>query len=413
MKSSPNASPRWSCERSREGRTTLTVDRRHAALLSTPLLLVGVALAAFNLRPAVTSIGAVLGEVQGDLGATLVWASLLTAIPALCFGLAAIAAPWLHRRLGLARAIGLALAVLTCGLVLRVIAGPWVVMGGTFVATSGIAIGNVLIPVVVKQSFPNAVGRVTGMYTSALAAGGGLGAAITPVLEPALGGWRGAVGAWAALSAAALALWVAGVRHGSGGPAAVDVPRRSPLRSPVAWTVTGFFAMQSCSAYTLMGWLAEFFVSHGVARTEAGLMLALMNVMGIPLNLIIPLIALRRASQSGWILTVTASSMAAVVGVAVAPTAAPWLWTVLFGIGTATLPIALGVIALRTRSPSETAALSAMAQGFGYLIAAVGPLGFGIVHAVSGSWGVPIAVLGAVTIAQGVLGWRAGRPRFV
>lgn len=372
-------------------------------------------MAAFNLRPAVTSIASVLGAVRTDVGASLVWASLLTAVPALCFGLAAIGAPWLNRRLGLARAIGLALFVLTVGLILRVVDGPWVVLGGTFIATSGIAIGNVLIPVVVKQSFPDIVGRVTGMYTSALAAGGGLAAAATPALEPLLGGWRGAVGAWAALSAGALIVWVASVRHGDtpGGPPPAGTVRRSLLRSPVAWTVAGFFAMQSCSAYILMGWLAEFFVTHGIPRTQAGLMLAVMNLMGIPLNLVIPVLAFRRASQSGWILAVTGSTLLAVIGLALAPTSAPWVWAVLFGVGTATLPIALGVIALRTRVPSETAALSAMSQGVGYLVAAGGPLIFGVLHAASADWTWPLTVLGVVTVLQGVLGWMAGRPRFV
>ncbi len=394
---------------------TSRLARRHTALTATPLLLMGVALAAFNLRPAVTSIASVLGEVQGDLGASVVWASVLTAVPAVCFGLAAIAAPWLNRRFGLARAIGLALAVLTAGLALRVVGGPWLVLGGTFIATSGIAIGNVLIPVVVKQSFPDAVGRVTGMYTAALAAGGGIAAAATPALDSLLGGWRPAVGSWAMLSAAALILWSVGVRHGEvpEHPVPTDGPRRSLLRNPVAWAVAGFFGMQSCSAYILMGWLVEFFVSHGIPRTEAGLMLALMNLMGIPLNLVVPMFALRRPSQSGWILAVTSATMIATVGLWVAPTAAPWLWTVLFGVGTATLPIALGVVALRARATAETAALSAMSQGFGYLIAATGPLAFGVLHAVSAGWRLPILLLGAVTLIQGALGWVAGRPQLV
>lgn len=286
------------------------------------------------------------------------------------------------------------------------------VLGGTLIATSGIAIGNVLIPVVVKQSFPHAVGRVTGMYTSVLAAGGGLAAAATPALEPLLGGWRGAVGAWAVVSLAALILWLLGVRHGDAPEGPAPTPQRPStlLRSPVAWAVTGFFGMQSCSAYILIGWLVEFYVSQGIPRTEAGLMLALMNLMGIPLNLVIPLYALRRPSQSGWILALTASTLAGVLGLGLAPTAAPWVWTVLLGIGTATLPIALGVVALRSRVPAETAALSAMAQGVGYLIAAAGPLTFGLLHAVSQEWLLPILLLGGVTVVQGLLGWRAGRP---
>ncbi|MEU4742327.1 MFS transporter [Actinosynnema sp. NPDC023658] len=175
---------------------------------------IGVALAAANLRPAVTSLASVLGDVRGSLGVSTAWTSLLTAVPTLCFGFAAFLAPWLGRRLGMARAVGLSLLVLTVGLVLRVVDGPAVVLGGTFVACAGIAVCNVLIPVVVKDSFPDRVGLVTGVYTAALAAGAAVGAALTPGLESVFGSWRSAVGAWAFLSAAALVVWLAGARHG-------------------------------------------------------------------------------------------------------------------------------------------------------------------------------------------------------
>ncbi|MBN9736417.1 MULTISPECIES: MFS transporter [unclassified Pseudonocardia] len=392
------------------------VDRsRRAALVGSPLLVVGVALAASNLRPAVTSMASVLGEVRDDLGAAAAWTSVLTAVPTICFGLAAIAAPWLGRRFGMARAIGIALTVLTAGLVLRIVDGPWVVLGGTFVAAAGIAIGNVLIPVVVKESFPHAVGRVTGVYTAALAAGGGIGAAFTPPLEPLLGGWRGAVGAWALLSAAALVVWLCGARHGRAEEttARSAEPRRSMLRRPLAWAVTAFFGLQACVAYVAMGWLSELFVSEGIPRTDAGLMLALINLIGIPLSFIVPPIALNRPSQSWWIVGLACCSLAAVAGLAVAPAAAPWLWTVLLGTGMAVFPLGLGVIALRTREASETTDLSAMAQGVGYLIGATGPFLFGMLHGVTGTWTASLVLLGAVIVVEMVVGWIAGRPRFV
>ncbi|MFP5020995.1 CynX/NimT family MFS transporter [Pseudonocardia phyllosphaerae] len=388
---------------------------RHAALIGSPLLVVGVALAASNLRPAVTSMASVLGPVRDGLGASAAWASVLTAVPTVCFGLAAITAPWLGRRFGMARAIGIALAVLTAGLVLRVVDGPWVVLGGTFVAAAGIAVGNVLIPVVVKQSFPHSVGRVTGIYTAALSGGGGIGAAFTPPLEAVLGGWRGAVGAWALLSAGALVVWLAGARHGDG-PAHRPVssePRRSMLRRPLAWIITGFFGLQSCVAYVAMGWLSELFVSDGISRTDAGLMLALINLIGIPLSFVIPPIALSRRSQSGWIVGLASCSMAAVAGLAFAPGGAPWLWTVLLGVGMSVFPVALGVLALRTRDASETTDLSAMAQGTGYLVASCGPLLFGILHGATGGWGLSLTLLACAVAAEMVLGWLAGRPRYV
>lgn len=389
---------------------------RHAALLGTPLLVIGVALAAANLRPAVTSMASVLGEVRDDLGASAAWTSVLTAVPTICFGLAAIAAPWLGRRFGVARAVGAALAVLTLGLALRIVDGPWVVLGGTFVATAGIAIGNVLIPVVVKESFPHAVGRVTGIYTAALAAGGGFGAALTPPLEPLVGGWRGAVGAWALLSAAALVVWLCGARHGTttDAPASAGAePRRSMLRRPLAWAITAFFGLQACVAYVAMGWLSELFVEEGITRTDAGLMLAVINLIGIPLSFVVPPIALNRPSQSGWIVGLASCSLAAIIGLTVAPAAAPWLWSVLLGVGMGVFPLALGVITLRSRVASETTDLSAMAQGIGYLVGAAGPFLFGMLHGATGSWTASLVLLGVVVLVEMVAGWIAGRPRYV
>ena len=254
--------------------------------------------------------------------------------------------------------------MLTGGLALRIVDGQYAVLGGTFVAAAGIADEQRSHPGRREELLPHAIGRVTGIYTAALSAGGGIGA-FTPALEPFVGGWRGALGAWAALSAAALIVWLFGARHGSHDaiPVTHERPRRSMLRSPLAWVITVFFGMQACFAYILMGWLAEFFVAHGIARTEAGLMLAFINLIGIPLSFVIPVYALNRPSQSGWVIALACFSLAGVAGLVVAPAAAPWLWTVLLGIGMSMFPIAIGVIALRTRETSETTVLSAMVQG--------------------------------------------------
>jgi CP family cyanate transporter-like MFS transporter len=315
----------------------------------------------------------------------------------------------------MARAVGLSMAVLTVGLLLRVLDGPWVVLGGTLVATAGIAIGNVLIPVVVKESFPGQVGRVTGIYTAALAAGGGIGAAFTPPLEQLLGGWRAPMAAWAVLSLAALLLWGRAARHEPVSATASDAlpARRSLLRSPLAWAVTGFFGLQAMFAYVTMGWLAEMFVSYGIARTEAGLMLAVINLIGIPISLIVAPIALARRSQSGWISGMAAISLLGVLGLILAPSAAPWVWTLLLGVGMGVFPLGLGVIALRSRTAADTAGLSAMAQSIGYLLASVGPFMFGVLHGATASWTISLWLLVGVLVLELGLGWIIGRPRYV
>lgn len=384
-------------------------------LIGSGLLAAAVLLAALNLRPAVTSVGAVLDEMQQTLGASATWAGALTTMPGLCFALAGLTAPLVARRLGVAAAVALALAMLTGGLVLRVLDGPLVVLGGTLIATAGIAVANVLIPVVVKESFPARIGLMTGLYTGALQLGGAVGSAGTPPLDSGFGGWRPGLGSWAALSAAALVLWLSAARTRPGGPAAGQnaTAGRSLFRSPLAWVVTLFFGMQSCLAYIVMGWLPQVLMEAGVSRANAGLMLGLVSILGLPVSLIVPPLAAKRGSQSGWVLLLGVFGIAGVIGLMVAPSAAPLLWSIFLGIGMAVFSLALTIIALRARTGADTAKLSAMAQGIGYLLAAIGPFLFGLLHDVTHGWTVPFAMLLAVVAGQMSFGFFAGRPRYV
>ncbi|OMC34594.1 MFS transporter [Mycobacterium sp. GA-1841] len=379
------------------------------------LLVVAVVLTALNLRPAITSIGPVLGDMRESLGASAVWAGVLTTMPGLCFAAAGLAAPWLARRIGLGRAISIALVILSVGLVIRVVDGPYVVIGGTLVATAGIALVNVLIPVVIKGSFPAQIGLMTGVYTAALQGGGALGSAVTPPLEPLLGGWRGALGSWAVVAVIALLFWLVGARGISSARAAesAGAARRSLLRNPLAWTVTLFFGCQSFLAYIVMGWLPEVFIDNGVSKTDAGLLVGLVSILAVPISLIIPPLAAKQKHQSGWIVGLGLIGIVGMIGLLVDPGAAPLLWSLFVGIGMSVFSMALTVIALRARNAEDTAQLSGMAQGFGYLLAGVGPFLFGLLHELTGSWTAPWAMALVVYLVQMVAGALSGRNRYV
>lgn len=381
------------------------------------LLVVAVVLTALNLRPAITSVGPLLGDMRAELGTSALWAGLLTTLPGLCFAAAGLTAPVLARRFGIGSAIAAALLVLTSGLLLRVIDGPHVVIGGTLVATAGIALINVLIPVVIKGSFPARIGLMTGIYTAALQGGGAAGSAVTPALDEMLGGWRFALGAWAVLAAAALIVWLIAMqrRRAASAPRVetVAVRGRSLLRSRLAWTITGFFGCQSLLAYVVMGWLPQVFIDNGMSKGDAGLLLGLNAVIAVPISIVVAPMASRRPSQSGWIVGLGLLGITGVAGLAIAPAAAPVLWTVLLGLGMSVFSLALAVIALRARTAEDTAQLSGMVQGLGYLLAGVGPFAFGLLHELSGGWTVPWVMLIVVYVIQIVLGALAGRPRYV
>ncbi|WP_460954617.1 MFS transporter [Parasphingorhabdus pacifica] len=394
-----------------------TPGLRTASVTGGGLLLVGVALAALNMRPAVTSLASVLGEVQGAAGASTTWASAVTAAPTVCFGIAGITAPLLAARWGHNRVVGAALAALTVALLLRTTGGPPTILAGTVLACATLALCNVLIPVVVKESFPDRVGMATGLYTTAMAAGGSLGSALTPWLRSAAGSWRLALATWAVVSFAALCVWVpATLRRNPPEPPNEPLtagPRRSLVRSPLAWVITVYFALQALIAYVVMGWLPEVFKGAGMDSTTAGLVLAVLLLIGVPINMALPPLVTRSRSQSWWAVGLSVAGAGGVAGLLLDPLSAPLLWALLLGIGMSSFPLALVLISLRTNNAAETGQLSAMAQGCGYLLASAGPFLFGVLRDVTGGWSVSLVGALVVVLVQGVVGFVAGRPRTV
>jgi CP family cyanate transporter-like MFS transporter len=142
-------------------------------------------------------------------------------------------------------------------------------------------------------------------------------------------------------------------------------------------------------------------------------MLAVISVIGVPLSLFVAPLATRQRSQSGWLAGVTAVGIIGVLGLLVAPSAAPWVWALCLGIGMGVFPIAVAVITLRTRTPADTRRLSTMSQSIGYLWASIGPLLFGILHGATGSWTASLIAMLIGLCVQVVVGVFAGRARYV
>lgn len=293
------------------------------ALAEDWLLLIGVALVAANMRPAVTSLASVLGDVRDSVSGSSTWASVVTSVPTLCFGLMGMCAPLLARKWGMHRVVGGVLALLTLAMVGRVTGGAWTVLIGTIVVCASVAVCNVLVPVVVKDSFPGRVGVATSLYTTAMAAGGSAGSAVTPWLSSATGSWRLSLAVWAGVALAAFGIWVPGALRRSPGVRTARRPARSErgsmLRSPLAWSVTGYFAMQSLVAYVVMGWMPEMLRSAGMDATSAGGLLGVLLLVGVPVSMVLPTLAARSGSQSGWAVLLATGSLTGVLGLLLAP----------------------------------------------------------------------------------------------
>lgn len=381
--------------------------------------LVGLVLLTLNLRGAITGVPPVLGELQGTFGLTGVEAGVLATLPELCLGIFSALTPVLARRIGTQAAITVALLVLTTGLLLRVVPAQAALFTGTVLAGAGIATGNVLVPAVIKRVFPRHVGPLTGLAMMLMSVSGAAAAGLAVPLDH-MGGWRLSLVVWAAPSLIAALVWCPLALRGRKQPpespadhADAHTPEGSLLRSPLAWSITVFMGMTSLMFYTLTAWLPQMMSDHGFAPATAGMMNSVIIIIGIPLGFVVPVVAARLRDQRPLVVGVVALMVIGLVGLLLAPRAG-WVWVAVFGVATGSaFPIALTLLNLRSPTAAVTARLSGMAQSGGYLLAATGPLTFGVLHSVTGGWKVSVWLLLLLVVPELVCGLLAARPGLV
>jgi CP family cyanate transporter-like MFS transporter len=379
------------------------------------LIVAAIVLTGLTMRVAVTSVGAVLTDLERGLHASSSAAGIITTLPVIAFAGIGFLGPRLAHRFGEHRLVAAALLATTAGLVLRAVAGSvWMFAVLSMLALTGGAIANVLLPALVKRHFPDRIGTMTAVYTTSLALGLTASAGFTAPLAE-LGGqsWRFGIGAWALLSAVAVLPWLPMLAGDRPDPASQPdrVPLSWLLRSKLAWALVLMFGTQSFQAYIAFGWFTDFFRHHNLDATEAGLLLAFYAALSIPVSMAIPALAVR--GQRPIVVVLSAAGLISYLGMLTAPVAGAWLWMLLGGISGGMFPLALTMIGLRSRQIPTTAALSAFVQGIGYLLAGAGPLLVGVLLGISDSWTWPLVLLILAVLGSAATGWYAARPDFV
>jgi MFS transporter, CP family, cyanate transporter len=373
---------------------------------------------ALNLRIAVAAVSPVLDDIERDTGMSATIAGLLNTVPVVCYGLFALAAPLLIRRFGMRRLLLLTMTVITAGIALRLWSPLVALFAGTAIIGAGIAVGNVVVPGLIKQDFSQRAGLMTGLYSVSLFLGAAASAGFTVPLEHVTGlGWRPDIALWgvpAILAIAMLAPYAAakpaGVRTGP------PPSRPEGLWSDrLAWMVTGFMGLQSLGYYSLLAWVPTLLEAHHMSASQAGWMLSYSSFPALAAALAGPIL-IRGRVRRARILVVAAVVLCACgyLGLATAPVSLPYLWLTVLGLGQGTcLGLALSFIVARAPDVHHTAHLSTMAQSVGYLIASVGPFGLGALHDLTGGWTVPMLALTAVLIPLLIAGLGASRDRHV
>ncbi len=383
------------------------------------LLIIGIIFIAANLRAPLTSIGPLITSIRDSLGLSNTVAGTITTVPLLAFALLSPFVPKLSKRFGMELVLLTSLLVLTVGIILRSLAGVGALFAGTILLGLSIAVCNVLLPSLIKQNFPQKIGVMTGVYTVSMNLCGAIASGVSIPISSSLGlGWKGALGCWGILSFLTILIWTQQFnnRRKAGQTENNEHHTRSInlWRSRIAWKVTLFMGLQSFIYYTLITWLPEILQQQGLNSNSAGWLLSLMQFVILPFTFIVPILAGRMKNQRLLVIITSVLFTAGISGILNGSTILSLLGVILVGIGGGfAFSLAMMFFSLRTQSSQQAAELSGMAQSVGYLLAAVGPTMFGLLHDVTSSWTIPLLMLIVASILILIFGMDAGKNEYV
>ena len=390
------------------------------------LALVGIVLFAFSLRSAVASLSPLYDHIAVEFAVPAAVIGLIGTAPPVCYAVFGLLTPALERRFGLERLAVTAMVVVAVGLIVRSLApNSGLLLGGTALIFAAVGVGNILLPPLVKRYFPDRVGLMTTVFSTTMAVATFLPPLVAvPVADAS--DWHLSLGLWAVFALVATVPWVGlAVRHAAlersrAADEDDDIEQPSPRafgrmwRLPIAWALLVGFAVSSTLAYTSFAWLPTLLVDiAGVTPAVAGVLLSLFGFMGLPASLAVPLLVTRANATRALFGVAVGTGFAGIAGLLFAPTFAPWLWVALLGLAPLLFPMILVLLGLRTRTHEGAVALSGFVQSGGYAIAALFPVGIGLLHEATDSWTGPLIVLAVVVAAAIPAGVVAAQPHTV
>ncbi|MGF2146006.1 CynX/NimT family MFS transporter [Vagococcus fluvialis] len=380
------------------------------------LLLLGIIMIATNLRAPITSVGPLVGTITNSLNLTGAQAGLITTLPLIAFAIISPIAPKLARKFGTETTILGALILIILGLSIRYLPSISTLFLGTAILGCGIAIGNVLIPSIVKQEFQNQSGLVTGTYSVSMNLTGAIASGVSiPLIEKLGWTWNQAFSLWIILAALALLAWLPQLKNKKATPEVNLVDTNNSIwHSSLAWSVSLFMGIQSFIFYVLVAWLPEMLISQGIPSSKSGGMLSLLQLTLLPTTFIIPIIAEKRPNQKSLVVISFTLFTLGISGLMFSSLAVISLSIIAIGIaGGIAFSLSMMFFNLRTSTPKEAADLSGMAQSIGYILAAVGPFLFGLLHDLTNNWQSSLFLLIGITIILLFVGLNAGSSKKV
>ena len=386
------------------------------------IFVLGIFFVAANLRAPITGIAPLLDKIIATFELSNTQAGMLTTLPLIAFAVSSPMAAKLARKIGIEGSLFIALLLIGGGINLRLMDSVWALYSATAIIGVGIAIGNVLLPSLIKRDFAARVAVMTSCYVLAMGIfSGGFSAIVTPLANIEALDWQGALSVFSLITLVSLLLWVPRLRFQTmpdvRGADISGIPGGNPLKTskvwhfPLAWQVTIFLGLNSFMTYILIGWLPNILVEAGHTPEYAGVLHGWLQVASaVPGFVLIPLLPrLKDQRVPAVVMSILGSTSA--LGLLYAPQFA-LLWTILVGFSSGgCFILGLSFISFRSQDAMQAASLSGMAQSFGYSLAAIGPMLAGYMYSSLGNWSGGLWLCASASFCCAIVGLGCGRDK--
>lgn len=384
------------------------------------LLVIGIVFVAFNLRPAITSVGPIIGIIRDDIGFANWNVAFIMSLPLIAFAVLSPITPIVANRLSNEITLIIGLIILIIGISLRSISMVFFLFIGTLLVGLGIAICNVLLPSIIKDKFPLKVALMTGIYSTSMGIVATIASGISYPLTIGMQlGWQLSLLIWVIPVVIALVIWLFIYRQANqqqkNGVKFYEAHSSGIWKSKLAWKVATFMGLQSLIFYVTISWLPEMLISFGMSESAAGFMLSYFQFVGIPASFIIPVVAGKLSSQAKLIVII---NIGYIIGIVLLLLTHSFMTTIIavtiIGISSGSnFALALTLLSFRAKDKIQAAELSGMAQSFGYSLAAIGPVLIGYLYDLTHTWIIPLILLIGIALLIIYFGFYAGQNKYV
>ncbi len=332
-------------------------------------------------------IGPLMDDISSSLGLSAAEGGLLMTLPVVIFALAAPLTVVAAGKIGIARVISLALITIMSGVVVRSLGSIFTLFLGTAMLGIGTGLLNVAMPSFFKEYYPGRTGKLMGLYSASITSASAVTAAVVRNLSDAFHSWRTALLTVLVFPLLAFVFSLFFQKRNIKESEDEKKQRAGKLWSLENVLIAIYMGLQSLIFYVMITWYPTIIAQKNVTTSSTGILIAFMQTASLVTSFVIPVVTGRK--NAGLLSFLV--PLLFIPGILIAFHSGSYIIiviaTVIMGLSTgASFSMTMALCSIYGKNSRDTASKISFGQCMGYILAAFGPAGFGLVEDLTGSW---------------------------